>query len=66
VRENEISKESDIREIGAICLSCGHGQNKAGGTGVTRQFPPVEWQSIKALNPADITTRVELDRVPRE
>jgi len=29
VRENEISKESDIREIGAICLACGHKQAKA-------------------------------------
>jgi hypothetical protein len=28
VRENEISKETDVREIGAICLSCGHRQSK--------------------------------------
>src|SRR5438128_4528547 len=26
VRENEISRETDMREVGAICLSCGHRQ----------------------------------------
>jgi len=29
VRDNEISKETEIRQVGAICLSCGHRQNKA-------------------------------------
>ncbi len=66
VRENEISQETNIREIGALCLSCGHRQSKASEASFTRQFPPVEWQPIKAPNPADITTRVELDRVSRE
>ena len=33
VRENEISKETNIREVGAICLSCGHRQSKANGPG---------------------------------
>jgi hypothetical protein len=43
VRENEISNETDIREVGAICLSCGHRQSKATAPGVTRNFPPVQW-----------------------
>jgi hypothetical protein len=43
VRENEISNETDIREVGAICLSCGHRQSKATAPGVTRDFPPVQW-----------------------
>jgi hypothetical protein len=43
VRENEISKETDIRQVGAICLSCGHRQSKAAGEGGTREFPPVQW-----------------------
>jgi hypothetical protein len=29
VGENEISKETDKREIGAMCLSCGHKQSGA-------------------------------------
>jgi hypothetical protein len=44
VRENEISKETDIRQVGAICLSCGHRQSKMTGLGVAQQFPPVEWE----------------------
>ena len=46
VRENEISRETDIREVGAICLSCGHRQNKA--PGYTREFPPVLWDAPSA------------------
>jgi hypothetical protein len=30
-RENEISKETDIRHVGAICLTCGHRQSKETG-----------------------------------
>ena len=63
VRENEISRETDIREIGAICLSCGHRQSGASGTNATRGFPPIEWQPVTALTPADVTSRVELDRL---
>src|SRR3954447_6221796 len=29
VRQNEISKETEKQEIGAICLSCGYRQNTA-------------------------------------
>jgi hypothetical protein len=45
LRENEISKETDIKEVGAICLSCGHRQGKVAEPGITRQFMPVEWRS---------------------
>jgi len=44
VRENEISKETDIKQVGAICLTCGHRQGIT-ELGVSRQFPPVEWKS---------------------
>jgi len=44
VRENEISKETDIKPVGAICLSCGHRQSKMTKLGMPRQFPPVEWE----------------------
>jgi hypothetical protein len=49
VRENEISKETDIRGVGAICLSCGHRQSKATAPGVTRSFPPMQWEFTKAI-----------------
>jgi hypothetical protein len=44
VRENEISQETEIRQVGAICLSCGHRQNKASQASLTRHFFPVEWE----------------------
>ncbi len=50
VRENEISKETDIRELGAICLSCGHRQSKATEPGLTRDFPPTQWESRKTID----------------
>lgn len=66
VRENEISKETDIRALGEMCLSCGHRQQHAGNAKFTRHFLPVEWQPVKAPNPGDVAPRVELDRVARE
>jgi hypothetical protein len=50
VRENEISKETDIRQVGAICLSCGHRQSMATEPGLTHNFPPTPWESIKAID----------------
>lgn len=50
VRENEISRETDIREVGAICLSCGHRQNKPTAPGDTRDFPPVQWDASATEN----------------
>jgi hypothetical protein len=49
VRENEISKETDIRQVGAICLSCGQRQSKATGLGLTRSFPPMQWEFTKGI-----------------
>jgi hypothetical protein len=50
VRENEISKETDIGEVGTICLSSGHGQSKATAPGGTGDFPPVQWDPPKAID----------------
>ena len=52
VRENAISKETDIRQVGAICLSCGHRQQSATGTAAVRHFLPMEWE------PKDATDRL--------
>src|ERR1041385_7384384 len=43
VRENEISKETEVKQVGAVCLSCGHRQSKATGCGDTHDFPPIQW-----------------------
>ena len=50
VRENEISKEIEVRQVGAICLSCGHRQSKASGPGGTRDFPLVQWDVNNAID----------------
>lgn len=49
VRESEISKETDLRKVGAICLSCGHRHSNATGPVLARHFLPVEWQTAAAL-----------------
>ena len=67
VRENEISKETDIRPAGAICLSCGHRQATATAPARVRHLLPIEWVPaeaitasplipafVEALNPADL------------
>jgi hypothetical protein len=56
VRENEISKETDIRQVGAICLSCGHRQSKGTEAGVTLNFPPVQWEPMKTIGASHIST----------
>jgi len=56
VRENVISKETDIRQVGAICLSCGHRQHNATGTVREVHFSPVEWESADAVGLRHLTT----------
>jgi hypothetical protein len=50
VRENEISKETNVTQVGAVCLACGHRQEKPREAGFMRQYPPMEWQPIKAVS----------------
>jgi len=56
VRENEISKETDIREVGAICLACGNRQSKATGPGGTRDLAPVQWSAPNAIEASHLAT----------
>ncbi len=52
VRENEISKETDIRQVGAICLSCGQRQSEAKAPARARHLLPMEWaQSMQSRLP---------------
>lgn len=59
VRENEISRETDIRHIGAVCLSCGHRQSKRPEAGVLRQFPPAEWGTADLVDASNFTGALE-------
>jgi hypothetical protein len=46
-RETEISRESDLTQVGAVCLSCGNKQAEEPDTNIVRQLPPIEWASLK-------------------
>jgi hypothetical protein len=48
IRENEISKETDIRQVGAICLTCGHRQASDSDTSRIRHLLPIEWNPVNA------------------
>ena len=58
VRENEISKETDIRQVGAICLSCGHRQGEPSAPARVRHLLPIEWDPVSASGPGRLTTVV--------
>jgi hypothetical protein len=55
VRENEISRETGIQEVGAICLSCGHRQSKAIGAARIRHFLPIEWEPASPIEEGHLT-----------
>lgn len=45
VRENEISRETEIRTVGMpICLSCGHRQDNATAPVRVRHVLPISWE----------------------
>jgi hypothetical protein len=56
VRENEISKETDIRPVGAICLACGHRQCAATEPARVRHLMPMEWAPTNAVQASSQTT----------
>jgi hypothetical protein len=51
VRENEISKETEIRDVGAICLTCGHRPSPATESRLARNFPPTQWEPREPIEP---------------
>jgi hypothetical protein len=65
VRENELSKETEVRPVGAICLSCGNRQSKATSPGITRDFPPIQWNATKDVEP-DHLVSAYFEEVNRE
>src|SRR5438477_13112319 len=56
VRENEISKETEIREVGAICLSCGHRQSTPTAPARVRHLLPMEWSPTEITKASHLTT----------
>lgn len=56
VRENEISRETEKHEVGAICLSCGHRQNAATGPARIRHLLPIDWPPANSITAPHLTT----------
>jgi hypothetical protein len=56
VRENEISKETDIRQVGAICLTCGHRQGGPTEPARVHHLLPIEWEPGIASGAGHVTT----------
>ena len=54
VRENEISKETEKHEIGALCISCGHRQGTVTEGTPARHLPPMDWPPVGATNTANL------------
>ena len=54
VRENEISKETEIRQVGAMCLSCGHKQDEATEPARAHHLSPLEWEFVTAIDAGQI------------
>lgn len=52
IRESEITKETELRELGGVCLCCGSTQDIS--TTPVRHFLPVEWDlSFRGGNAID-------------
>jgi hypothetical protein len=43
-REDDISKETEIKEVGALCLSCGSRPEPRADSSQGCHFRPVEWE----------------------
>ena len=56
IRENEISKETEISSVGARCLSCGHQQDNVTEPGRVRFFFPIEWEMASVKDAGHLKT----------
>ncbi len=52
VRENEISKEINVQQVGAICLTCGQRQDNTADPMDVRHLPPISWEPMTGDFPA--------------
>ena len=55
VRENEISKEVDIRQVGAICLACGKRPGIATEPASAHYSMPMEWEPADTAQSSRMT-----------
>ena len=67
VRENEISKETETRQVGAVCLSCGQRREEATDPARACHLLSIAWERPgvrEALNPTvvfvEVLNRAEL------
>jgi hypothetical protein len=56
VRENEISKETNIRHVGAICISCGSRQPAVTEPSRAHHLMPIEWAPADAAQSSRLTS----------
>ena len=59
LRENEISKETDQRLLGAFCLVCSDRPLSVLGVKVSRDFAPVEWPTTTTADTGEMATCLE-------
>jgi hypothetical protein len=52
-RETEIQRETDIRQIGSICLSCGKRYGSPPTSRVVRHLAPFEWKPVDLVDKKD-------------
>jgi hypothetical protein len=59
-RRDDISRETDIRKVGATCIACGFRPEIVAEPSVDHRFRPVEWKwAIKqAAQPAGLSTEL--------
>jgi hypothetical protein len=61
IREGDITRESEIKLLGAVCLSCGNRQLEEPDN--VRRFPPVQWETPESVDAFD--RLVQSSRSPR-
>jgi hypothetical protein len=58
IRESAISKETCIKQVGAICISCGHRQQSAAEPERSHHVMPMEWELAHEIDFRRQKTRV--------
>jgi hypothetical protein len=53
IRETEIQRETDIRHIGSICLSCGKRYGSPPTSRAVSHIAPIEWKPVDLAHKKD-------------
>jgi hypothetical protein len=62
-RESEIQRETNIKEIGSVCLSCGKRYVGLPASGVVRHVAPFEWNAVIGADPNKTSTTLDAAQV---